>query len=73
MNPPSSVPPMNSENVLWTDPIVDEVRQAREHYTAAFDGDLQTLFQDLREQEKCSNRTFVSYPPRLISPAERVG
>lgn len=62
---------MNSGKAeLWQDPIVDEVRQVRERYAALFSYDLQALFQDLKAQENRSDRTFVSYPARTISPTE---
>ena len=43
------------------DPIVDEVRRVREAYAARFDHDLDAIFRDIKEQEKCSGRTFVSF------------
>ena len=45
----------------WSDPIVDEVRHARDAYAARFDYDLRAIFRDLKEQEKRSGRKFVSY------------
>jgi len=55
---------------LWSDPIVDEVRQVRERYAATFQFDLLALYQDLKAQEAHSDRAFVTYPPRTASPAE---
>jgi hypothetical protein len=49
--------------MTWTDPIVDEVRRARDAYAAQFNYDLQAIFRDLKEQEKRSGRKIVS-PPR---------
>jgi hypothetical protein len=45
----------------WSDPIVDEVRHAREAYAARFNYDLRAIFRDLKEQERRSGRKFVSY------------
>lgn len=41
---------------MWHDPIVEEVRKAREEYAARFDYDLKRIFTDLREREKESGR-----------------
>ena len=49
------------------DPIVEEVRRAREDYAAKFNYDLEAIYQDLKRQERESGRTFVSFPPRRIS------
>ena len=47
---------------MWKDPIVDEIRKAREAHAARFDYDLKAIYCDLKQQEKNSGRTFVSYP-----------
>lgn len=47
--------------MTWTDPIVDEVRRVRDAYAARFNYDLRAIYLDLKEQEKCSGRQFVSY------------
>jgi hypothetical protein len=54
----------------WSDPIVDEIRQVREHYAATFGYDLQAIFHDLKSQEQSSRRTFTTYPARTASPTE---
>jgi hypothetical protein len=46
------------------DPIVAEVRQAREHHAARFKFDLQSIYQDLKEQEAIGGRQIVAFPPR---------
>jgi hypothetical protein len=43
----------------WSDPIVEEVRRARDAYAARFNYDLRAIFLDLKEQEKRSGRQFV--------------
>ncbi len=45
------------------DPIVAEVRKAREEFAAHFNFDLRTIFEDLREQRD-NGQTYVSLPPR---------
>jgi hypothetical protein len=47
--------------MTWSDPIVDEVRRARDAYAARFNYDLRAIFRDLKEQEKRSGREIVSY------------
>ncbi len=47
--------------MTWSDPIVDEVRRARDAYAARFNYDLRANYRDLKEQEMRSNRKFVSY------------
>jgi len=46
------------------DPIVAEVRQAREQHAARFHFDLQAIYQDLKEQEVIGGRQIVAFPPR---------
>ena len=45
----------------WSDPIVDEVRRARDAYAARFNYDFRAIFNDLKEQEQRSGRPLVSY------------
>jgi hypothetical protein len=45
----------------WSDPILDEVRRARDAYAARFNYDLRAIFRDLKEKEKRSGRKVVSY------------
>ena len=52
---------------MWEDPIVEEIRQVREEHAAKFKHDLQAIYQDIKEQEKKSERAFVSYPPRYCT------
>jgi hypothetical protein len=46
------------------DPIVAEVRAAREAHAARFGFDLKAIFQDLRDRQKTSGRKYVQYPAR---------
>ena len=64
--------------MTWSDPIVDEVRQARDAYAARFNYDLRAIYRDLKEQEKRSGRKVVSYaesstgaePNQALQPTE---
>jgi len=47
--------------MTWSDPIVDEVRRARDAYAARFHYDLRAIFRDLKEQEKRGGRAVVFY------------
>jgi hypothetical protein len=46
------------------DPIVAEVRPARQQHAAKFDFDLQAIYEDLKQQEAASDRCIVTFPPR---------
>jgi hypothetical protein len=48
------------------DPIVEEVRRAREAHAKQFNHDLDAICADLRKREKASGRPTVSLPPKRI-------
>jgi hypothetical protein len=54
--------------MIWTDPIVAEIRRVREAYAARFNYDLQAMYCDLKEQEKRSGRTTGSYAKDSAEP-----
>lgn len=49
-----------------TDPIVDEVRRIRDVLAARFNYDLEAIYRHIKERERTSGRTYVSYPPRRV-------
>ncbi len=53
---------------MWQDPIVAEVRQARETHAAQFNFDLQAIYHALKEREEQSQRQKVSFAPKRIPP-----
>lgn len=55
---------------MCQDPIVAQVRQAREAHAAQFDFDLRAIYRALKEQEEQSPREKVSFPPKHIPPIE---
>ena len=55
---------------MWDDPIVAEVRKARDEYAARFNHDWDAIYRDLKEKEKASGRQYVNYPPRRCSPGK---
>ena len=46
------------------DPLVDEVRAARQKHAAQFSYDLNEIFRDIQAQQQSSGRKFVRYPAR---------
>ncbi len=50
------------------DPIVDEVRKFRDAHASRFNDDLDAIFREIKEHERKSGRTFVSFPPRKAEP-----
>jgi len=57
---------------MWQDPIVVEVRKAREAHAAQYNFDLQAIYHALKEQEKQSQRTKTSFAPRRITTVKMV-
>jgi len=49
------------------DPIVEQVRQAREAHAAQYNFDLQAICRALKEQKE-SQRVKVSFAPKRIPP-----
>jgi hypothetical protein len=47
------------------DPIVDEVRKARQAHAAKFNHDMKAIFADLKQKEKACGHRIVSRPSRL--------
>jgi hypothetical protein len=58
--------------MTWSDPIVEEVRRARDAYAARFNYDLCAMYRDLKEKETQSGRQVVSYAegPTGVEPTE---
>ncbi len=46
------------------DPIIDEVRRAREEYAMRFNHDLDAICRDLQEKQRAEGKKLVSFPPR---------
>ena len=51
------------------DPIVEEVRQARDAYASQFNYDLKKICKDLKEKEKEYGKRVVSLPPKVYLKA----
>ena len=48
------------------DPIVEEVRKARQAHAARFNYDLDAICADLKKKEKDSGHRIVSRPPKRL-------
>jgi len=44
------------------DPILEELYRIREEHSARFNHDLKAMFEDLKDQERASGRTFAVSP-----------
>jgi hypothetical protein len=53
---------------MSADPIVDEVRRARDALSTKFNYDLIAIVRDARKRQKQSKRKVVSMKPRKIQP-----
>lgn len=46
---------------MWEDPIVEEVRQAREKHAAIFNYDIDAIIRDFQEKQKKFGKKVVSF------------
>jgi hypothetical protein len=53
------------------DPIVEEVRQARNAHAAKFNYDLKAICKDLKTKETDCDHPLVSFPPKRLSKVTR--
>jgi hypothetical protein len=49
---------------MFKDPIVEEVRAARQRHAKRFNYDLVKIADDLRKKQEQSDRPVVSFPPK---------
>ncbi len=57
---------------MWEDPIVEQIRKARQAHAARFDNDLHRISEDLRrleEAERAKGRIFVTRTPKTPEPS----
>ena len=57
---------------MWTDPLVEEIRQFSEQYAAKFEFDLVKIFHDLREKQNKGGQTVVSFPSKKYKASPRL-
>lgn len=51
---------------MFQDPIVEEVRRARNDYARSMDYDLDAICRDLQQKQRESGRAVVSFPPKHV-------
>jgi hypothetical protein len=55
---------------MWKDPVVEEIRAARDEYARRFDYNIDAICRDLRAQEAQSGHEVVALPPKRSVPTE---
>jgi len=53
---------------MYTDPIIDEIREFRDQYAARFNYDVKAMLDDIRRRQAESGRKTVSRPPKQSEP-----
>lgn len=56
--------------MFWEDPLVEDVRRARDAYAKQFDYDLDAIYNDLKDKERRGGRVVVRFPAREPALAE---
>lgn len=71
MNSPSSAHPMNSsESIpLFDDPIVADVRRARQEILESFGGDLEAMLRDVMQRQEERKRKYPD-APNVVPPLD---
>ncbi len=57
--------------MTWSDPIVEEVRRARDAYAARFNYDLRAIYRDLKERERQSSAIPCETTTKTTIPDNR--
>ena len=56
--------------MMWTDPIVEEVRRIRQAHAESFNYDLDAIYADIKARQEASGRTYVRFPRKSpVDPA----
>ena len=63
------IPTVWRADMAWQDPIVEEVRKARDAYAKQFNYDLDAICRDLQHRQEQSGRKLFSFPARRKIPA----
>ena len=59
---------------MWTDPIVEEIRDIRDAHAVKYHYDLRAIYQAVKEEEALSGRAFVTLSPkRFVARATERG
>jgi hypothetical protein len=59
--------------MVWQDPIVEEVRRARDAYAKQFNYDLDAIYRDLKTKERQSGRRVISSPSKRAKTPDSQG
>ena len=57
---------------MTENPIVTEVRQARDDYAKRFNYDLDAICRDLQQKQHQSGRKLVSFPPKRPKAVQKI-
>ncbi len=57
--------------MVWQDPIVEEVRRARDTYAKQFNYDLDAIYRDLKSKERQSEQRVIPCPPKRETPSDQ--
>ena len=59
--------------MVWQDPIVEEVRRARDAYAKQFNYDLDAIYHDLKAKEHQNRQRVVPCPPKCVKASDQQG
>jgi hypothetical protein len=52
---------------MWTDPVVQEIRDIRDAHAANHNYDLKAIYQAVKKEEALSGRSFVTLAPKRVA------
>lgn len=56
---------------MRNDPIVEEIRKARDAHASRFGYDLQAIYEDIKKQEQACGRELVRLSPNRLDDGSR--
>jgi hypothetical protein len=56
-----------------TDPVVAQVRDARDKHATRFGYDIRAIFKDIQYQQSSTGRKYVRYPARRATTVDKSG
>ena len=57
--------------MMWSDPIVDQIRQESDKTASKFNYDIHQYYEYMKNKERESKETYLSFPPKQYSPVRR--
>ena len=61
---------INGGVTMQVDPIIEEIHSVRQEHAEKFNYNISKIFSDLKDQEKKSERNFVSLPIKRVQFCE---